>query len=57
MPMGAASGGGSGGGTVIQIGNITLQGISNPQQFLYELQNPVLSTAKGQGVPSLFGGF
>jgi hypothetical protein len=57
MPMGAASGGGSGGGTVIQIGNITLQGISNPQQFLYELQNLVLSTAKGQGVPSLFGGF
>jgi hypothetical protein len=54
--MGAPAAGG-GGGTVIQIGNITLQGISNPQDFLYELQNIVLSTAKGQGVPSLFGSY
>jgi TP901 family phage tail tape measure protein len=53
----AATGGGSGGGVVIQIGSVTLQGISNPQEFIYELQNLALSAAKGQGIPSLFGSY
>lgn len=53
----AATGGGSGGGVVIQIGSVTLQGIANPQEFIYELQNLALSAAKGQGIPSLFGSY
>jgi hypothetical protein len=55
--MAAPGATGGGGGIVVQSMSVTLQGISNPQDFLYELQNIVLSTAKGQGVPSLFGSY
>jgi hypothetical protein len=55
--MAAPGATGGGGGIVVQSMSVTLQGISNPQEFVYELQNLLLSAAKGQGIPSLLGSF
>ena len=59
MPAGGSIGffGGGGGGGGVFIGNVTLPGVHNAQQFLDELRRLALHGSRSRGIGSLFGSY
>jgi TP901 family phage tail tape measure protein len=48
---------GGGGGVSVSIGQIVLPGVTNPTEFAHELQAILVTMAKQQGLPTLFGAY